>query len=94
MMTMKRFFLALISVLQMSTFVTQGQDLTLSDAVLTGLEQNFSIQIESQRVDIARNNNNAGQAGMFPSVTVGMSETLSLTELDNPAGFLRSGNIK
>lgn len=90
----KRFFIALISALQLGAFTVTGQGLTLSDAVLQGLENNFSIQIEEQRVDIARNNNNAGEAGMFPSITLGMSETLSLTELDNPAGFLRSGNIK
>lgn len=90
----KRFFIVLISALQLGAFTVTGQGLTLSDAVLQGLENNFSIQIEEQRVDIARNNNNAGEAGMFPSITLGMSETLSLTELDNPAGFLSSGNIK
>ncbi|MEQ8715898.1 MAG: TolC family protein [Cyclobacteriaceae bacterium] len=90
----KRFFIVLVAVLQLSTLMTLGQELTLSDAVLQGLENNFSIQIESQRVEIARNNNNAGEAGMFPSITLGMSETLSLTEIDNPASFLTSGNIK
>lgn len=94
MMMAKRFFTALVTVLHLGVFMTQGQDLTLSDAVVKGLENNFSIQIESQRVDIARNNNNAGEAGMFPSISVGIGESLSLTELDNPAGFLRSGNIK
>jgi outer membrane protein TolC len=94
MMMAKRFFTALVTVLDLGVFMTQGQDLTLSDAVVKGLENNFSIQIESQRVDIARNNNNAGEAGMFPSISVGIGESLSLTELDNPAGFLRSGNIK
>lgn len=94
MMMAKRFFTALVTVLHLGVFMTQGQDLTLSDAVVKGLENNFSIQIESQRVDIARNNNNAGEAGMFPSISVGIGESLSLTELDNPAGFLSSGNIK
>ncbi len=94
MKMVKRFFIVLVAVLQLSTLKTLGQELTLSDAVLQGLENNFSIQIESQRVEIARNNNNAGEAGMFPSITLGMSETLSLTEIDNPASFLTSGNIK
>lgn len=94
MKMVKRFFIVLVAVLQLSTLMTLGQELTLSDAVLQGLENNFSIQIESQRVEIARNNNNAGEAGMFPSITLGMSETLSLTEIDNPASFLTSGNIK
>ncbi len=94
MKMVKRFFIVLVAALQLSTLKTLGQELTLSDAVLQGLENNFSIQIESQRVEIARNNNNAGEAGMFPSITLGMSETLSLTEIDNPASFLTSGNIK
>ncbi len=94
MKMVKRFFIVLVALFQLSTLVTLGQELTLSDAVLQGLENNFSIQIESQRVEIARNNNNAGEAGMFPSITLGMSETLSLTEIDNPASFLTSGNIK
>ncbi len=72
-----------------------GQDpLTLEDALRIGLEKNFSIQIEKQRVEIAKNSNTLGQAGMWPSVTVGATQSFSRTELDNPASFLVAGNIQ
>jgi len=74
---------------------TMAQDaLTLEQALRVGLEKNFSIQIEEQRVEIARNSNTLGQAGMWPSVNIGATTSLSRTEIDNPASFLSSGNIK
>ena len=68
--------------------------LSLEDALRLGLEKNFSIQIEKQRVEIAKNSNTLGQAGMWPSVTLGATQSLSRTEIDNPASFLSSGNIQ
>lgn len=59
-----------------------------------GLDKNFSIQIENQRVEVARNNNTLGNAGMWPSVNVGATQSFSRTDIDNPASFLSSGNIK
>ncbi len=70
------------------------EKLDLESAIRLGLDKNFSIQIESQRVEVARNNNTLGNAGMWPSVTVGATQSLSRTEIDNPASFLSSGNIK
>ncbi|MEM8894314.1 MAG: TolC family protein, partial [Bacteroidota bacterium] len=92
-MMAKRISLVLLAVLTIGVFSALAQDLTLTDAVLTGLENNFSIQIEEQRVDIARNNNNSGEAGMWPTVNISIAENLTRTEFDNPAGFLQSGNI-
>ena len=74
--------------------VLAQSDLSLEQALKLGLEKNFSIQIEQQRVEIAKNNNTLGNAGLWPSVTVGASTSLSRTEIDNPASFLSSGNIK
>ena len=70
------------------------QELDLEAAIKLGLERNFSIQIEKQRVEIARNSNTMGNAGFWPSVNVGVTESTSLTEINNPASFLSSGNIK
>ncbi len=89
----KRISVALCAVLSISVFFVSAQELTLTDAILQGLDNNFSIQIEERRVDIARNNNNAGEAGMWPTVSVNITESLSRTEFDNPAGFLSAGNI-
>lgn len=68
--------------------------LSLSQAIEKGLKNNFSIQIEQNKQLQAANNNSWGQAGMFPNITVGLGGGLSKTNLDNPASFLSSGNIK
>ncbi|MEZ4947240.1 MAG: TolC family protein [Cyclobacteriaceae bacterium] len=70
------------------------ENLDLENAIRLGLDKNFSIQIENQRIEIARNNNTLGNAGMWPSVNVGATQSLSRTEINNPASFLSSGNIK
>ncbi len=69
-------------------------ELTLEQALRVGLEKNFSIKLEEQRIEIARNSNTLGNAGMWPSVVIGATVNTSITEFDNPAGFLSSGNIK
>ncbi|MEQ8363306.1 MAG: TolC family protein [Cyclobacteriaceae bacterium] len=66
----------------------------MESAIRLGLNKNFSIQIENQRTEIAKNNNTLGNAGMWPSATIGATQSLSRTEIDNPASFLSSGNIK
>ncbi|MFZ1805923.1 MAG: TolC family protein [Cyclobacteriaceae bacterium] len=70
------------------------ENLNLESAIRLGLDKNFSIQIENQRVEVAKNNNTLCNAGMWPSVNVGATQSLSRTEIDNPASFLSSGNIK
>jgi len=70
------------------------ENLDLESALRLGLDKNFSIQLENQRVEIAKNSNTLGNAGMWPSVNVGATQSLSRTEIDNPASFLSSGNIK
>lgn len=70
------------------------ENLSLEGAIRLGLDKNFSIQIENQRVEVARNNNTLGNAGMWPSVNVGATQSFSRTDIDNPASFLSSGNIK
>ena len=86
------FFAIMLSLMGWQGFAQES--ISLGEAIAIGMDNNFSIQIEQKRVDIAKNNNNMGEAGMWPSVNANITESLSLTELDNPAGFLQSGNIK
>lgn len=59
----------LVAVSILITSVAHAQDtLSLSRAIAIGLQNNFNIQIEKQNVDIARNNNNWGQAGALPTI--------------------------
>ncbi len=78
----------------LSGFCLAQDGLNLEQAILLGLDKNFSIQIEKQRVEVAKNSNTLGNAGMWPSVTIGATGSTSVTEINNPASFLQSGNIK
>jgi outer membrane protein len=91
---MKKIFFSVCLFIFATIEVCSQERVSLSDAIQIGLENNFSIQIEKKRLEIAQNNNTLGQAGMMPSVNANIGQNFTITELDNPAGFLRSGNIK
>lgn len=44
--------------------------LSLSDAIAIGLERNYDIRIEQKNVIVAENNNNWGESGLIPSVSL------------------------
>ena len=54
------------------------EPLTLEDAIQRGLKNNFDIQIQKNLVEIARNNNNPGQAGRYPTINLLLSSTNNL----------------
>jgi outer membrane protein len=57
-----------------------GQNaLSLEDAIRIGLAQNYDIQISRRNIDIARNNNAWGEAGLLPSVTANVTQNNNLT---------------
>lgn len=68
---------------------TQIEELSLSEAIATGLENNFSIKIEKQNIDIASRNNTWGQAGLYPSLTFNLSQGLNRVEINNPTSFVQ-----
>jgi outer membrane protein len=66
---MKRYFLAIFFI--SITTITQAQDtLSLARAVQVGLQNNFDVQIGKLAIEIAKNNNNWGQAGMLPTISL------------------------
>ncbi|MDZ4714933.1 MAG: TolC family protein [Cytophagales bacterium] len=56
------------------------ESLTLEQVIQRGLKNNFDIQIQSALVDIAKNNNNAGEAGRFPTINLLLNSTNSMVE--------------
>jgi outer membrane protein TolC len=62
----------------------KGQDSVFSarEAVDMALQQNLGIQIAMSEVDIARINNNWGNAGKWPVVSAGIGNTEALTNLN------------
>lgn len=68
-LSMNRFFVVLFFVVGCITI--QAQDtLSLARAIQIGLQNNFDVQIGRLNVDIAKNNNNWGQAGLLPAINL------------------------
>jgi outer membrane protein TolC len=67
-----------------STSVVAQSDssFTARDAVDLALQQNLGIQIATSELDIARINNNWGNAGKWPVITAGVGNTEALTNLN------------
>lgn len=71
----------------LTSFSLFAQDsLSLADAIQIGLEKNFSIQIEKLNVEIAKNNNNWGEAGRYPSINsiTGQNNSVLFRKPTNP----------
>jgi outer membrane protein TolC len=87
-------FLAFFFMLQINSYAQEIYD--LSRCIKIGLEQNFSLQVERNREEIAVNNFTKGNAGMLPSLTT-TSEyggTVNETNLDLRDGTeSSSGNV-
>lgn len=54
------------------------QSLSLSDAIQIGLQRNYGIRIESGNVEVATNNNNWGEAGRLPNVSLNLQSQNSV----------------
>lgn len=59
-------------------WLSAQEPMTLEDAIQRGLKNNFDIQIQKNLVEIARNNNNPGQAGRYPTINLLLSSTNNL----------------
>ena len=91
--TLNRISILFIGLLTGPFVWSQTPDLSLSDAIRIGLENNFDIRIADESIRIAENNNHIGTAGMLPRVDFNMSG--SWFETQNPASFVvnrRNGN--
>ncbi len=73
---MKKWLLILLIVLP--GCLAAQEPMTLEDAIQRGLKNNFDIQIQKNLVEIARNNNNPGQAGRYPTINLLLSSTNTL----------------
>lgn len=71
--------LLLLIILPAGLKAQQRDTLNISEAVLIGLEKNFSVRIARNNARIAGNNNSAGNAGFLPAVdaSAGLSKTIS-----------------
>ncbi|WP_462250086.1 TolC family protein [Ekhidna sp.] len=56
------------------------EQLSLSDAIQIGLERNYNILIEEGNVEVAQNNNNWGEAGRWPTISLNLNQNNNLTD--------------
>jgi len=78
-LSMNRFFVVLFFVVGCITI--QAQDtLSLARAIQIGLQNNFDVQIGRLNVDIAKNNNNWGQAGLLPAINLNANQPNSVVQ--------------
>jgi len=69
------------------------ENLTLSNAIQLGLANNFDIRIERLNVEIAENNDNWGEAGRWPTISLNANQNNNFRDVDNPASFLQGLTI-
>lgn len=69
---MRTYYILSIAVLFCSP--VYGQQLTLNEAIQIGLEKNYSVKIVRNNAEIANNNNNLGNAGFLPRLSLGASQ--------------------
>ena len=71
-MKFKIIYILLVILIPLSS---EGQDnLSLSDALRIGLENNYQIRVSGKNVEIAKNNNEWGNAGRYPSLTLNLNQ--------------------
>ncbi|MFW5726711.1 MAG: TolC family protein, partial [bacterium] len=79
--------------LSVASSFAQDNELSLSEAIQLGLNNNFDIQIEELNVEIAGNNNNWAAAGRWPTISFSLSQSNNFRDVDNPASFLQGLTI-
>ena len=84
------YFLPILLLLSTGSF--GQQELSLSQAIETGLQNNYQIQISEARADISANNNDWAVAGRYPTINLTLNSNNSYRDLSNPGSVLRTSN--
>ena len=82
----------LIALTLLATSAGAQSPLSLSQAIETGLANNFQIQIAEMQRDIAANNDDWAVAGRYPSINLVVNSNNSYRNQSNPAGPLTKVN--
>ncbi len=77
---MKRTLLFFIGIACAFISAIGQENLSLSDAIQIGLQRNYAILIERGNVEVARNNNNWGEAGRMPNISLNLNQNNVLTD--------------
>jgi outer membrane protein len=77
-----RFKLALFCFLFIGFAEAQENRFTLKEAIDMAIKQNLDIQIANTDLEIAKNNNNWGNAGALPTINANVSNTEAVSNID------------
>jgi outer membrane protein len=75
-----KYFLGFIFLLGFIFSAQAQEELSLERAIEIGLQNNFDVQIQKLEVEIAATNNNWGQAGRYPTVSLSANQNNAVTE--------------
>lgn len=84
-----RFVMANLLILLLCSAVGGQTSLSLSEAIEIGLQNNYQIQIRQLELEQARNLNDWGVAGRYPTIDINLGTNNSYSGSQNPASFLR-----
>ena len=83
---------------QQSADSQQIQQLSLEESVQIALEKNFDIQISQKNIESAQLNNSWANAGMFPSINIGLTQTNRFdnreSQMDDSRNEITNASIK
>ncbi len=81
--------LVISTILLLAWYNSKAQEsLTLNEAIQLGLSNNYQIQLTKIDKDIAMTNNNWGEAGRYPTITISGGNNNGITERNNPTSFI------
>jgi outer membrane protein len=84
---MIKYLLTNLTLLVLSLTAVAQESLSLAEAISTGLERNYGIQIERANVEIATGNNTWGQAGALPTITLNAQSQNSIRNQESDNQF-------
>lgn len=68
--------------------ISAQRQLSLSDAIQEGLENNYQIRLARADVAVAENNNDYALTGKYPTITIGVTPQVSYRDNTNPASIV------
>ena len=71
---------------------TIPDQLSLSDAIQIGLQNNFNIRLSRADLAVAASNNDYALAGKYPTITLGINPGINYRNNTNPASIVASSN--
>ena len=81
-------FTCVLSLIIGSASLHGQRQLSLSDAIQEGLENNYQIRLARADVAVAENNNDYALTGKYPTITVGVTPQISYRDNTNPASIV------